>query len=482
MTRVFRSHCETIVAIRPRSLILRELSTRLGLKMTEPPTTPGSVLLRFSAQNVRSFRDDFELSLLATKLADDRVKRRVRWREGAKVDVLPSAGIFGANASGKSNVLRAMSDMQQMVLHSFRRGSPTGGLPQRPFLLDSFSRERGSRFEIELILHGVRHQYGFELDGHEVIEEWALNYPRGRPASVFHREREEVSLGTSVRVKGRAVLDLLRPNALFLSTAAAANHPTLLPLYAWFQRNLLLAEARSREVRQALTTTMFDDPTMRKKVLRLLRAADLGISNAEKHEIDEAMRERLERAVGILLGDEDADAVATAANIDAFGIGLVHQGSDGPVEFSPDDESLGTLVWFGLVGPVIQALVDGAVLLADELDASLHPALVKELVRLFQDPHSNPLRAQLIFNSHDTTLLGTSVGDRPLGRDQIWFTEKHEDGATRLYPLSDLDPRRDEAIEKRYLAGRYGGVPVLARTQFDTVEDQATAFNGDGCR
>ena len=120
---------------------------------------------------------------------------------------------------------------------------------------------------------------------------------------------------------------------------------------------------------------------------------------------------------------------------------LTHRGATGDVELDAQDESLGTLVWFGLVGPVVEALADGAVLLADELDASLHPALVAELIRLFQDPKSNPRRAQLVFNSHDTTILGDSTSARLIGRDQVWFTEKRADGSTRLYPLSDLDPR-----------------------------------------
>ncbi|WP_092554800.1 AAA family ATPase [Actinoplanes derwentensis] len=131
-----------------------------------------------------------------------------------------------------------------------------------------------------------------------------------------------------------------------------------------------------------------------------------------------------------------------------------------------DDESLGTLVWFGLAGPVLTAIADGTVLLADELDTSLHPALVAELVRLFQDPATNPRRAQLIFNSHDAALLGDPGGGSPLGRDQVWFAEKRDDGGSRLHGLSDLAPRKEEAISRRYSAGRYGAVPILSRQQF----------------
>ncbi len=153
-------------------------------------------------------------------------------------------------------------------------------------------------------------------------------------------------------------------------------------------------------------------------------------------------------------------------DFEELGVSLVHEGAAGSVEFERQDESLGTLVWFGLVGPVLESLARGTLLLADELDSSLHPDLVRQLVRLFQDSSTNPFRAQLIFNSHDPTLLGDSAGDRPLGRDQVWFTEKDADGASRLYPLSDLDPRKEEAVAKRYLAGRYGAKPIISHQEF----------------
>lgn len=144
---------------------------------------------------------------------------------------------------------------------------------------------------------------------------------------------------------------------------------------------------------------------------------------------------------------------------------LTHCGPDGCVELEAGDASLGTLVWVGLIGPVIDALDGGHVLLADELDVSLHPRLIEHLVALFQDPVTNPNGAQLVFNAHNVVLLGDS-GDRPIGRDQIWITEKI-DGASRLYPIAEFSPRQDEALGRRYLQGRYGGLPVLNRADFE---------------
>jgi predicted ATPase len=451
--------------------------------MTEIAAANASVLLSFRAENVRSFKDGLELSMLSSALSEPGVPRQVRWREGGKpVGVLPVAGIFGANASGKSNALRAMGDMRFQVLQSFRHGSPTGGVPTRPFRLDPAMEKTPSKFEIELILHGVRHEYGFTINSDRVIEEWAYRYPRGRPALLFRREEDDVAIGGDERTKSRAVLELLRPNALYLSTAASANHPILLPLYEWFERNLWLAQAESRSMRQAFTTRMLEDPDDRDNVLALLRAADLGVTGARVRELDAAMKEQLDR-VARALSEEAGDQSENAPpllEIQDFEVRLSHKGAEGDVELSPFNESLGTMVWFGLVGPVIDALAEGAVLLVDELDASLHPALVTQLVRLFQQPDTNPHRGQLIFNSHDITVLGDSKQDRPIGRDQIWFTEKREDGSTRLYPLTDLDPRKDEAIGRRYLAGRYGGTPILSAREFDRVAQLITSGSDGG--
>lgn len=436
-----------------------------------------SVLLAFRAQNVRSFRDEFELSLVSTRLAEEDVVRLVAWREGGRpVGVLPVAGVFGANASGKSNVVKAMDDMRAHVLHSFRTGSPTGGIPRRPFLLDLAAKREPSRFEVDLVLEGVRHEYGFVLDDDQVLEEWAYRYPHGKAVRLFHRRGIRLDLGSVERAKSRAVGELLRPNALFLSTAASANHPVLLPIYAWFTRNLRLAEASSREFRQALTTQLLDDDTRRGQVLSLLRAADLGITGAKKYQLDPVMKERLQRAVRILAGQEgEADSAAEGPAFDQLGVRLTHRAAAGDIELDSQDESLGTLVWFGLVGPIVEALADGVVLLADELDASLHPALVAELIRMFQDPKSNPRRAQLVFNSHDATILGDSTSARLIGRDQVWFAEKRPDGGTRLYPLSDLDPRKEESIGRRYLAGRYGATPILSHQEFDASAELITS-------
>lgn len=456
----------------------------------------GSVLLDFQAENIRSYKNAIDFSMLATRLSESYIKRPVEWREdGATVDVLPAAGIFGGNASGKTNALRALTDVRSFVLASFRLFSPTGGIPRLPFRLSPESALAPTRFEIDLVLNGVRHQYGFILDNERILEEWAFRFPKGRAATVFSRDRDKVELGAALRATGRAALDLLRPNALFLSTAAAANQPDLLPLYGWFERNLLLAEATTRPVRQLMTLNMLRGGPHRQQVLDFLREADLGIVGAKQNEIDPELRGRLERAFNIITEGVDIDTLGVDGDAAEFvasqpftGASLIHRGEAGDITFPPEDESYGTQVWFGLIGPIVQALAGGSVLLADELDASLHPTLVSHLIALFQDPETNPRRAQLIFNSHDTSLLGNAwtISDtegktyRLLGRDQIWFTEKTNEGATRLYPLSDIGPRKDESIESRYIAGLYGGVPIVARERLGAIVLDAAGVESAG--
>lgn len=436
----------------------------------------GSMLLGFRAENARSFREQFELSLLATRVADPEVVREIPWRRNGKpVGVLPVAGVFGANGSGKSNLLRVMDDMRAFVLSSFRLGTPRSRLPTWPFRLGEDRGDAPSRYEVDLVIDGVRHRYGFRLDSSRILEEWAHWWPRGRSALLFHRRCDDVELPAGHRAGARAALSILRSNALFLSTAAAASHETFLPLFEWFQRNMRFADVNTRTVRQALTAELLEQAAYKDQTLDLLREADLGITGANKREMDPEMRERILSALSILRGEEEGSASGEEdIEFEDFEVRMLHKAGSEDVELHPSEESRGTMVWFGMIGPVIEALRDGSILLADELDASLHPYLVNVLVTLFQSKRSNPNRAQLVFNSHDVTLLGDSAS-HALGRDQIWFTEKGQDGGSHLYPLTDLDPRKGEAVERRYMAGRYGATPIVSRHQLESIAEPVAA-------
>ena len=424
-----------------------------------------SALLSFTGRNIRSYRDDVHFSLLATRFAQEGIRRQFHTRSSkSPVEVLPAAGVFGANASGKSTLLLSLADMRAVVASSFRAGTRSSGVYRRPFALDDDCRSEPSKFEVELILNGVHWQYGFEINDARVLGEYAYYYPRGRQALVFAREGGDISFGPAFRASGRVLRPLLRDNALLLSVAGAADDEHLDPLFGWFLRNLLLAQSSNRGSRTIRTAELVGDPQGEERVMDLVRAADLGICGIERATVDPEVADRLQRALRVIRGEEgDPETSDDDINIVfADSVRLKHSGSRGDVELDPEFESQGTMVWVGLIGPVLDALDGGHVLLADELDTSLHPYLVLLLVEMFQDPVLNPRCAQIVFNAHDVGILGDPL-EGPLGRDQIWFSEKDLDGATSIYPLVDFRPRRDEAIGRRYLQGRFGAVPVIDR-------------------
>ncbi len=449
-----------------------------------PPAA--NALLSFTARNVRSYWEEVNLSLLGTRLSEADVVRELNIAgPPAPVSVLPVAGIFGANASGKSTILRAMADMRAIVLSSFRRGDRESRLPRHSFLLHSEAPERPSRFAVDLILNGVRWQYGFDIDDHRVLDEYAYHFPKGRQALAFRRNRDggEPSFGPAFRSFGRALARLVRKNALVLSVAGALEGGSgeerpdsanlLGPLFTWFRTNLLLMESGNGLERVAYTADRLQHPEQRAMILDLLQAADLGITDIERVEPDPEIAERIERALRVLHGLEEESGTRKGKQFRALSSDLVrlhHTGTEGPTPIEAVHESQGTRAWISMLGPLLDTLRTGSTVLVDELDGSLHPHLVREFIRLFQSRGTNPSCAQLIFNAHDPTILGDS-GRRSLGRDQVWLTEKKADGATTLYSMAEFRPKRDEALAKRYLQGRYGGIPVLDPAEFREAAD-----------
>jgi len=432
------------------------------------------MLLRFYGRNIRSFRDEFELSLLATAVSEDDAVRSIAWRAGGEpVDVLPVAAVLGSNASGKSNLLYAVADMRRVVLNSFQQGTDDSRLQRIPFLLTSDPGSTTSHYEIDAVVNGVKHTYGFECDDQVIHSEWAYHYPNGRRTLLFRRglDVSAAKVGAEDTATGRATIALTRRNALFLSTGAATGFSPAVRLVRWIQDNLHLANSSNRNARTTVTANMLKDPDMRDRCMQLVRAADLGIADIRIRRLDPDIIERLSDVARVLNeqlpGDNPIEFDAPEA------IELLHQSERGRMAIGIEAESLGTAVWLGLVGPVLQTLSSGSVLLLDELDSSVHPTLVHQIVRLFQDPATNPRRAQLIFNAFDLTILRQGHNRRLLGRDQIWFTEKGYDGASHLYPLTDFSPRKDEAIDDRYLRGVYGAIPIISDAEFDAAVDLA---------
>ena len=408
------------------------------------------MLRRFRVANHRSLRDEHELSLVATG-ADVPAARPTGVRaEGREIVVVPSVGIFGANASGKSNVLGAMRAMRTAILNSVAEWARQEGVPREPFALDPRCHDQTTLFEVDILLgkNPVRHTYGFELSDDRIEAEWLHAYPHGRRQIWFDREADRTDGGEAFRFPGEGLrgskdelVRLTRSNALFLTVGASFNHPQLTAVHRWFTENLdLVTSTDDVTGRSAYTRSLLVDsrraPDHRERIESLLRVADLGLVGLD---VDASLPD--EQQVRLLHRRAVGDPVA--------------------LDFTTQ-ESLGTHAWFAFLGPVLHALEQGSVLLADELDSSLHPVLAAEVVRLFQDPGANPHGAQLIFTTHDATLLGNGTVSRPLGRDQVWITTKRRTGETEMYPLIDAHPRKDDNLERGYLRGRYGGIPRVS--------------------
>ncbi|WEH35209.1 ATP-binding protein [Streptomyces sp. AM 4-1-1] len=435
------------------------------------------MLLRFQVTNHASLLEEQELSLVA---ADRHPERAECPSPGGGEFVVPVVAVYGTNASGKSNVIDSLGWMRSAVLSSFRRWDPSGGVPRRPFALGHGAADRPSSFAADFVVGGVHHQFGFSVDDEQVTEEWLYYYPEGRQRRLYERGADgEVVFGRWLTGRRKLIAELLRPNSLYLSVAAAQGHDQLSAVFRWFRSGLRMATDHDFARRLDHTVRLCLEGRDRQQphpVSDLLRFADLGVSGLEIQDWDENVRadhQRITQALREALGDK-----VRVQEDSKQRIRVEHRTAEGVFPLDLAYESSGTRTWIGLIGPVVTTLAEGGVLCVDELDARLHPYLVDALVGVFQSPETNSGGAQLIFSTHEAALLGRNVRTQ-LFRDQVWFTEKDPDTlATRLFPMTEFSVRDSaDNLEKRYLGGRYGAVPHL---DDDLLRDMAVAFRHGG--
>jgi len=423
-------------------------------------------LLKFRTGNHRSLRDEQELSFVASDGADSRLVRP----GGVDEQLLPVLALYGANASGKSNVFDAINFAQRAVVLSHRSWEPDAGVARQPFAL-RVSREEPSLYVFDLVLNEVRFQYGFAVDDSAVVEEWLHSWPHGRKQELFSRDRASFDFNRYLHGENKAIEALTRPNSLFLSAAAQNNHESLRPIYEWFSTRLRVNPMSSH----FLPTVPWRGSTgwwsqfvaeaqdegsgeRRERVRALLASSDLGI---EDFRVDE---ERIPQPPRAGSGEPRIQVRRR--------LSFAHQSKDSVSAWLDfDQESMGTQTLIRLLPDLVQLLEIGGVLVVDELN-SLHPMLSLAILRIFQDPKRNPNGTQLLFNTHDASLLGNLLCDpAPLRRDQVWLTEKDLEGASHIYPLTDYKPRQSENLERGYLQGRYGAVPFLGDVGWPTKAD-----------
>lgn len=415
------------------------------------------MLVEFRVKNFRSLREEQVLSLVASKdksLEDTHV---VSTELKAVPGLLRSAVVYGANASGKSNLIKALQYMRGVVVESAAVIQPGQAFLVQPFRLDEHMAGEPTEFELTFVLDQVRYQYGFKMNQQRIVSEHLLVYKAFKPQRWFERHfdyetgKDVYNFGPGLKGAKNVWEGATRPNALFLSMAVQLNSDALRPVFDWFSNSLVIFNEQA-QLGPHTSIQMLKQNDGRKQICEFLTAADISIAD-----IEVVTRKVPGQSVhfDLIAGKTEVQS----EEVEEHQFRFSHITDRGNAVFNLIDESNGTRNLLFLAGPVLNILNQGQTLVIDELDTSLHTLLVRELVRLFHQPDMNTAGAQLVFTTHDTSLL-----DAPdlFRRDQIWLVEKDSSQASELVALSEFSPRKNEALERGYLMGRYGGVPFLS--------------------
>lgn len=415
------------------------------------------MLVEFSVTNFRSIRDRQLLSLVPTSIRDHASTHVLPVDAPGVEGLLRTAVIYGANAAGKSNFLRALEVMQDIVVLGSKVDQR---IPVTPFLLDE-SAESPTTFEVVFVSEGVKYQYGFSCTQSFVHEEWLFAFPEKRAQKWFYRKRVSEAdssenyvwdFGPSLRGPKKSWAAATRDNALFLTTSVQLKAEILAPVHAWF-RNKLRVVVGSGNIHDSYSKKVLGDAEYRAKLTGLLKAADSGIEDLELFDKQppSAVLDLVAKGAPEDVREEVLSSLRRAVRV------RHRTSSGGEIWIDLDDESDGTKKMFACAGPFIDVLENGRVLIIDELNNSLHPMLTKWVIDTFNSQVSSPHSAQMVFSTHATSVLSLDI----FRRDQVWFAEKDERRATCIYPLTDFSPRKDVSLAKGYLQGRYGAVPFL---------------------
>ena len=424
------------------------------------------MLIEFSVTNYRSILERQSLNMVASTYFKELESLNTFIPDHGDVvpRLLRSTVLYGPNASGKSTLVQALKFVEEQVLNSQKESQAGDEIDVTPFRLTAESRAADSEFEISFVEQGVRYEYGFRCNRERFTEEWLFAYPLGRAQKWFHRVfdvktgKDAYKFSASfLGGRQRQTLALqTRSNALFLSTAIQLNNEQLKPAFDWFKLRLRVVDSVNG-LSSGYTLRRCAEDTDRSRIVEFMNSADLSITDIQVKETSFS---------GDLLPKDMPASVRAELVKDMAGKKMMEPlffhkdvNTQEAVEFDESEESDGTRALFAFAGPWLDVIENGRVLVVDELDTSLHPLLVHHLVKRL---HKEGTNAQLIFTTHDTTLLSQKL----LRRDQVWFMEKNAKCATWLYPLSDFSPRDSEAVERGYLNGRYGGIPFLKDLDF----------------
>jgi len=424
------------------------------------------LLLQFSVNNFKSIKDTVTMSM-ATSSKDEGNSFKIR-----KYELLNSAIIYGANASGKSNFLKAMSFMGMLVLNKTKVMQSTDELPHEPFKLNIETENSSSSFEIVFFINEIKYRYGFELDKSTVYAEWLYADEKGKESKLFYREKNEDDYvnqnkfkeGYSFYNNSKSEIKILE-NQLFIWKCDQDGGEISKSILNWFKQfNFIDGMDHESFINETMQEMKNKD--FKNKIVELVKTADIGIEDItlEEEEVPSHIIEKLP------FPEDIKQKMLEEGGVTSISLNTYHKKFDennneiDNVIFELDrEESKGTRKFFKMSAPILSTLRDGKILIIDELDASLHPMLTKHLINLFHDKNINTKSAQLIFATHDTNLLTSSM----FRRDQIWLTEKDKFGATDIYSLAQFkNVRKNDDFEKHYIQGKYGAIPYLGKFEF----------------
>lgn len=450
------------------------------------------MLIQFSIQNYRSFKDKSTLSLIASNYdKDTREVENIITNNKFGYRLLKSSVIFGANAGGKSKFIEALIFMRRFILSSSKDTQKGDSIAVEAFKLNSQTESQGSEFEIIFILNGTQYRYGFEANKDIVISEWLYYKPKTKETELFYRDYQEVVYHKQKLSKVNTLLKekLIRDNALLLSVLAQFNDKIAEDLLDFF-KNIKIISGLKEEGYLNDTMLLSKDDSQKRRILSFIKKADIGINdfklkkhtfeefNLDDPKISDDLKQALQGLNTYMKKSMEKDNTERFSDVITFHKQYDQDGNFVKnVEFSlNEDESSGTRKFFALIGQILKIIDLGGILFVDELDSKIHPNLVCKLVSIFNSKELNPNDAQLVFNSHDTNLLNSGL----FRRDQIWFSEKNKFGASQLYSLADFktdEVRKNEAFETNYIRGKYGAIPFLG--DFSSVINPETKVDKD---
>ena len=419
------------------------------------------MLISFEVENFRSIyeRQGISFSVSGLKDNEDGIIETRGIKDGR---LLPALLLYGANASGKSNLVKALDEMAKIVLYSQTRGRPVGRIPTyKPFLLDSEASNKPAIFEINFMISEVRYNYGFAIEKTEVIEEWLFSYPHGSPRRLFERKGMVFEYGKHLKGQNKTVESIVRKNSLFLSAGAQNGHKQLGEAFDFFDS--IQVEASLSVSGGAAERRIKDEHhwEIDNGVIEFLETMGSGIvgyriKDKEISDQERNISKKLGLAVKSAIAELGEDLEVQAIEENDKVVELEHRGAAGTSSHFPLHlESSGTLRLLSALPKILGVLQTGGLVVVDELDLSLHTQAAEEILGLFCSRKHNPKGAQLFATVHDTNLLDS----RHLRRDQIWFVEKSKIGSSQIYPLSDIKTRISDNIEKGYLQSRFGATP-----------------------